>query len=586
MRKKCVSAGNLALAAIVAAAGLQAGTITGQAAFEAPYYHIDTSGGSFDGEHYVVNGEAVANAFFCDGTDTYYLQHDGTPMTDRLTYHPDGEHIIYFDAEGHEVFNNFAHVTHSIEGNAVDDYCYFDVYGHMYVNVLTYDQSGTRLYYINPYGVMEHNGVFALNTDAANYEAIADGCTYGYANADGTIRGFYRSYEDAVKDVTYEAVTGEWKAISEITYNVSGISTNRKEYQYDEQGRMTEARNYSRAGEEQEYLYSIERYAYGTGENPVRQEVTRYGKNSDGSWCVDTVKTTEYDAEQRVQTETTRQYDFYNSDSTARNKVVSSYQHIYSYVEEKNQTGYVEKIEDHTNYYNGDMETFTHDNTLWEIKTYENGRLVRDEYNSDGTGTTEGTYIRYEYGESEKAYHPETNTTDYEETEDCYQKTRPDAPEFLAYHRVTSFSMVDDNNGTRTVRDYSEAGALTAIIEYCIVNGEEIEQSAQRCSNGIAGAYQRLETEDAVIEKEFHQVYSAQWSTITASPKNMNAYPGRPAPGDTVSLNTANIYTADWTQLVFEDEENPTTWKYLPSTEENWTQTGYTIVTYEYLAIK
>ena len=30
----------------------------------------------------------------------YYFKSDGTPMKDRLTYHPDGEHIIYFDANG------------------------------------------------------------------------------------------------------------------------------------------------------------------------------------------------------------------------------------------------------------------------------------------------------------------------------------------------------------------------------------------------------------------------------------------------------------------------------------------------------
>ena len=30
----------------------------------------------------------------------YYFKSDGTPMKDRLTYHPDGEHIIYLDANG------------------------------------------------------------------------------------------------------------------------------------------------------------------------------------------------------------------------------------------------------------------------------------------------------------------------------------------------------------------------------------------------------------------------------------------------------------------------------------------------------
>ena len=30
----------------------------------------------------------------------YYFKSDGTPMKNRLTYHPDGEHIIYLDANG------------------------------------------------------------------------------------------------------------------------------------------------------------------------------------------------------------------------------------------------------------------------------------------------------------------------------------------------------------------------------------------------------------------------------------------------------------------------------------------------------
>lgn len=38
--------------------------------------------------------------WYFDGKWTYYLQYDGTPMKDRLTYHPDGEHIIYLDANG------------------------------------------------------------------------------------------------------------------------------------------------------------------------------------------------------------------------------------------------------------------------------------------------------------------------------------------------------------------------------------------------------------------------------------------------------------------------------------------------------
>ncbi|MEE1250450.1 MAG: InlB B-repeat-containing protein [Lachnospiraceae bacterium] len=122
------------------------------------------------------NGHLVKNNFKCDGIYTYYFQNDGTAMTDRLTYHPDGEHVVYFDENGHEVFSNFAHIKKSIAGDAVDDLCFFDVYGHMYVDFITYDQAGVNLYYANPYGVMEHNGWFRFS----------DG-NIGYANADGTL---------------------------------------------------------------------------------------------------------------------------------------------------------------------------------------------------------------------------------------------------------------------------------------------------------------------------------------------------------------------------------------------------------------
>lgn len=42
-------------------------------------------------------GVEVTNDFKCDGTYTYYFQADCTAMRHRLTYHPDGQHIIYFN---------------------------------------------------------------------------------------------------------------------------------------------------------------------------------------------------------------------------------------------------------------------------------------------------------------------------------------------------------------------------------------------------------------------------------------------------------------------------------------------------------
>ncbi|MBQ9199223.1 MAG: hypothetical protein IJ141_03520 [Lachnospiraceae bacterium] len=160
-----------------------------KAAFEAKHYDIRENGGTWDGKNYTLDGEVVKDAFFCDGTYTYFLQADGTPMTDRLTYHPDGEHVIYFDADGHEVFSNFNHVKKSIAGDPVDDLCFFDVYGYMYTNVLTFNQAGDKIYYANPYGVMECSGWFQFAAEAGGI-AEALGVTegmWGYAYANGVI---------------------------------------------------------------------------------------------------------------------------------------------------------------------------------------------------------------------------------------------------------------------------------------------------------------------------------------------------------------------------------------------------------------
>ena len=45
----------------------------------------------------------------------------------------------------------------------MDDMCFFNVYGYMYVDTLTYDKTGTKLYYVNPYGVLERNGWFQFS---------------------------------------------------------------------------------------------------------------------------------------------------------------------------------------------------------------------------------------------------------------------------------------------------------------------------------------------------------------------------------------------------------------------------------------
>ncbi len=136
------------------------------------------------------SGRMIRDAFVCDGTYTYYIQYDGTAMKDRLTYHPDGVHVIYFDSKGYEVFSDFANVKQSISGDAVDDYCFFDVNGYMYVDVITWDKTGSKLYYANPYGVLERNVWFQFSKtvvwgDGTEAEGIAGG--YGCAGPDGTL---------------------------------------------------------------------------------------------------------------------------------------------------------------------------------------------------------------------------------------------------------------------------------------------------------------------------------------------------------------------------------------------------------------
>ena len=115
------------------------------------------------------NGKLVTNEFKFDGTYTYYMQADGTPMKDRLTYHPDGEHIIYLDTEGHEVFANFQYCP------SVDYICYFDSQGYLYKDQITF--VGDKVYYLNANGALEQNGWFQF----------ANGLDYGWANGDGTL---------------------------------------------------------------------------------------------------------------------------------------------------------------------------------------------------------------------------------------------------------------------------------------------------------------------------------------------------------------------------------------------------------------
>lgn len=161
------------------------------------HYTLQNNGDIWDGTHYYLeDGTMVTDAFFCDGTYTYYLQKDGTPMKDRLTYHPNGVNIIYFDQNGHEAFDQFVNVKKSIEGNPVDDICYFDTFGYMYRDKLTYGQgSDTNLYYINPYGVLQRGGYFYFpNGDL------------GYAEANGALMTNQESYSPTGEPVYFDAM--------------------------------------------------------------------------------------------------------------------------------------------------------------------------------------------------------------------------------------------------------------------------------------------------------------------------------------------------------------------------------------------
>lgn len=131
------------------------------------------------------DGNMVKNDFVFDGTYTYYAQADGTPMKDRLTYHPDGEHIIYFDEYGHEVFSNFQYCS------SVGYTCYFDSQGYIYKNQITFVDD--KVFYLNANGKMEDSGWFQF----------ANGMDYGFANADGTLKINQFEYDNDEKVVYY-----------------------------------------------------------------------------------------------------------------------------------------------------------------------------------------------------------------------------------------------------------------------------------------------------------------------------------------------------------------------------------------------
>ncbi|MEG1945687.1 MAG: Ig-like domain-containing protein [Lachnospiraceae bacterium] len=131
------------------------------------------------------NGIMVINQFIFDGTYTYFMMVDGSPMKDRITYHPDGEHIIYFDEYGHEVFSNFQY------SKALNHIYYFDSQGYMYKNQITFSNGNT--YYLNGNGEMEQNGWFSF----------VNGRDYGFANKNGSLMCNGFSYDPWGRVVFY-----------------------------------------------------------------------------------------------------------------------------------------------------------------------------------------------------------------------------------------------------------------------------------------------------------------------------------------------------------------------------------------------
>ncbi len=164
--------------------GNYGGTVTKTITIKkADYYNSTIHGGTWNGTNYVLGGVKMTNIFFSEGKYTYYLQADGTPMKNRLTYHPDGVHLIYFDDKGHELFDKFQYCAD------VGYTCYFDSQGYLYKDVLTF--SNGKPYYLDGNGKMKQNEYFKFN----------NGVDLGYAQEDGSLinNGFgYDPYGNTV----------------------------------------------------------------------------------------------------------------------------------------------------------------------------------------------------------------------------------------------------------------------------------------------------------------------------------------------------------------------------------------------------
>lgn len=529
---------------------------------DTPYYNLYVDGGEFNGVQYILAGKVINDAFFCDGTYTYYLQYDGTPMRDRLTYHPDGEHIIYFDENGHEVFSDFAHITKSIEGNEVDDNCFFDVYGYMYVNVITYDKEGKKLFYANPFGVLENSGVFCVDKNAMNYTALANGCEYGYANKDGSIKDFYRNYEDALNMKVYEVTNGIWAVADETKYAVDGKRISRITYDYNAQGYMIKRTIIGMDDDGEEYIQSEVGYEYFEGKVSETEE-KKYAKNGN-KWEVCTLIETKYDVLGNVTSIVEKEFDYKNYPAVISDLV----EYDYSYSEKEIDNKRVHSVTENVCYYSGEKEVLKKQLINNSEQIYDGDILVKEtKYSDNNQEKSVSRLYEYEY---------ENNKP---KRMNCY--TEKDGKE-RTLKSYTEFSYKFTENGSEITccNIYSAEGILFEYAEYETIDGETIMTKQWAYRGGVGGAYMRVVDENTVIEKKFSKSYSYEDGTIIAT-NVVQPQLCHPMYGDSLAYVTECEYDSDW--VAFDIDKDTGAFSYSFLQNEEWRQRSYKVTNYVYM---
>lgn len=131
------------------------------------------------------SGNIRTNQFYCDGTYTYYLQADGSPMTNKLSWDPEGTGLIYFDEQGHMLFDTFKYCKD------VGYTCYFATNGRAYFDQLTFYHN--KAYYMDGNGKMQTDGWFQF----------ANKVDYGFARSDGSLVTDTFGYDKTGREVYY-----------------------------------------------------------------------------------------------------------------------------------------------------------------------------------------------------------------------------------------------------------------------------------------------------------------------------------------------------------------------------------------------